>query len=33
MDTHGALDDQDIAEGILLGCQARPASDRIEIDF
>jgi 3-ketosteroid 9alpha-monooxygenase subunit B len=33
MDTHGALDDEDIAEGIVLGCQARPASERIEIDF
>lgn len=33
MDAHGALDEEDIAEGIVLGCQARPASDRILIEF
>lgn len=33
MDTHGALDDDDIADGIVLGCQARPASERIRIEF
>ncbi|ETB35952.1 3-ketosteroid-9-alpha-hydroxylase reductase subunit [Mycobacterium avium subsp. hominissuis 10-5606] len=33
MDTHGALDEQDIAEGVVLGCQARPVSHHIEIEF
>ena len=33
MDTHGALDEEDIAEGVVLGCQARPASDHITIEF
>lgn len=33
MDSHGALDDEDIADGIVLGCQARPASENITIEF
>ena len=33
MDTHGALDEEDIADGVVLGCQARPASDHITIEF
>ena len=33
MDYHGALDDEDIADGIVLGCQARPASADVEIEF
>jgi 3-ketosteroid 9alpha-monooxygenase subunit B len=33
MDTRGALDDEDIADGIILGCQARPVSDHITIEF
>nr|WP_308204570.1 ferredoxin--NADP reductase [Mycolicibacterium flavescens] len=33
MDTHGVLDDDDIADGIVLGCQARPSSERIRIEF
>lgn len=33
IDTHGALDEEDIAEGVVLGCQARPASDHITIEF
>ncbi|TPG36653.1 ferredoxin--NADP reductase [Mycolicibacterium hodleri] len=33
MDSHGALDEEDIADGIVLGCQARPASDTVEIEF
>ena len=33
MDTHGALDDDDIADGVALGCQARPASEHVMIEF
>ncbi|MCV7388142.1 ferredoxin--NADP reductase [Mycolicibacterium porcinum] len=33
MDTHGALDDEDTADGLVLGCQARPASAHITIEF
>ncbi|MGO9104099.1 MAG: 2Fe-2S iron-sulfur cluster-binding protein [Mycobacterium sp.] len=33
MDSHFALEEADIAEGLVLACQARPASDRIEIEF
>ncbi|MDV6264922.1 ferredoxin--NADP reductase [Rhodococcoides yunnanense] len=29
----GALDEEDIADGLVLGCQAHPASDQIEIEF
>jgi len=28
-----ALSDADIAEGLILSCQARPLSDRIHVDF
>lgn len=33
MDSHFALEVTDIANGSVLACQARPASDRIEIEF
>lgn len=33
MDSHFALEERDIADGMVLACQARPASDHVEIDF
>jgi 3-ketosteroid 9alpha-monooxygenase subunit B len=33
MDNIGALDEEDIADGYILGCQARPTSDTLKIEF
>lgn len=33
MNVHHGLDDEEIAEGFILSCQARPATAEIEVDF
>lgn len=33
MDNVGALDEEDIADGYILGCQARPTSNTLKIEF
>ncbi|MDL9937893.1 ferredoxin--NADP reductase [Gordonia sp. ABSL1-1] len=33
MENDGALDPEDIADGYILGCQARPTSDALKIEF
>lgn len=33
MDNSEILDDEDIADGMILGCQARPVSDHLRIEF
>ncbi|MCK0516699.1 ferredoxin--NADP reductase [Williamsia sp. DF01-3] len=33
MTSVGALDEEDIADGLILGCQARPVSDQVSIEF
>lgn len=33
MDNIGALDEEDIADGYILGCQARPTSNTLKIEF
>lgn len=33
METSGMLDAEDIAKGYILGCQARPSSDHVRIEF
>ena len=31
--TPGALDDDDIADGYILGCQSKPTADRLRVEF
>jgi 3-ketosteroid 9alpha-monooxygenase subunit B len=33
MENVGALDEEDIADGYILGCQARPTSNTLKIEF
>ena len=33
MENAGALDPDDIADGYILGCQSRPTSDKLKIEF
>ncbi|MBD0021118.1 2Fe-2S iron-sulfur cluster binding domain-containing protein [Gordonia pseudamarae] len=33
MDNPGALDDDDIADGYILGCQSKPTADRLRVEF
>ncbi|MFT4085965.1 MAG: ferredoxin--NADP reductase [Gordonia sp. (in: high G+C Gram-positive bacteria)] len=33
MDNCGALDPDDVADGYILGCQARPTADRLKVEF
>lgn len=33
MENNEALDAEDLAEGLILACQARPLSDSIEVDY
>lgn len=33
MDVNDVLEPDDLAEGLILACQARPASDSVEIDY
>ena len=33
MEINDVLEDDDLAEGLILGCQARPVSDSIEVSY
>jgi len=33
LDANTVLDDQDLADGLILACQARPLSDRLKISY
>lgn len=33
METNDVLDDQDLADGLILACQSRPVSDEVEINY
>lgn len=33
MDTNDVLDPNDLADGLILACQARPTSDAVEVTY
>jgi 3-ketosteroid 9alpha-monooxygenase subunit B len=33
METNDVLDAEDLADGLILACQSRPASDSVEVNY